>query len=102
LGTGLKRRGAASVRSAVAASPLVAFVLACPAQRYQRPPLPAPRYEVAPVAPWDAGGSEPGVLDPEPGLSATPDGGRSTTELGSNVLREHANPREAQEGLSEK
>lgn len=29
--------------------------VACSAERYARPDGPAPRYEVAPVAPWDAG-----------------------------------------------
>ena len=30
-------------------------VIACSAERYARPGGPAPRYEAAPVAPWDAG-----------------------------------------------
>jgi hypothetical protein len=29
--------------------------IACSAERYARPSGPAPRYEAAPVAPWDAG-----------------------------------------------
>jgi hypothetical protein len=55
------------------------FLLACPAERYQRPPLPAPRYEVAPVSFWDAGASDPSVLDPELGPASPNDGGPSET-----------------------
>jgi hypothetical protein len=35
--------------------------IACSAERYARPSGPAPRYEAAPVAPWDAGA--PGAGD---------------------------------------
>jgi hypothetical protein len=63
----LRPRGHSAALSAVIACPIAVFVLACPAERYHRPPLPAPQYEVAPVAPWDAGAPAPNVLDPEPG-----------------------------------
>ena len=38
-------------------------LLACPSERYARPPGPAPRYESAPLAPWTNG------TTPEPGAS---------------------------------
>jgi hypothetical protein len=34
---------------------MLMIVVACSAERYARPSGPAPRYEAAPVAPWDAG-----------------------------------------------
>lgn len=34
---------------------MLILVVACSAERYARPGGPAPRYEAAPVAPWDAG-----------------------------------------------
>lgn len=92
-------------------------LLACPAERYQRPPLPAPRYEVAPVSPWDAGVSDPSALDPELEPALLPDGGPSKNpELGiversviersviepSVVERGHTKPRAAGEGSPEK
>jgi hypothetical protein len=84
---------------------LGASVVACPAERYQRPALPAPRYEVAPVAPWDAGAprledplggnisppeqqleTSPAISSPESKAAAaaqSPDGGRTAgPELG--------------------
>jgi hypothetical protein len=80
------------------------LLLACPAERYQ----------VAPVSPWDAGASDPSVLDPELEPTPLPDGGPSKTpELGSIVERSilversvvergHPNPRKAGEGSPEK
>ena len=71
-------------------------VLACPADRYQRPQLPPPRYEIAPLAPWDAG--PPGLdsleqeADPSPDRapqllspSASADGGTAAEPHVGNV-----------------
>lgn len=57
------------VAARVALATLVLY--ACPAERYSRPPGPAPRYESAPLPPWqgeatpNAGEAERGALDSE-------------------------------------
>ena len=51
---------------------MLVTVIACSAERYARPSGPAPRYEAAPVAPWDAGASPGDPLDTQLGsLGAT-------------------------------
>lgn len=49
--------------------------VACSAERYARPDGPAPRYEAAPLAPWDAGAAAAGDS------LATPFGGAEATGL---------------------
>jgi hypothetical protein len=56
--------------------------LGCSAERYARPSGPAPRYELAPLAPWDAGAApteDPlaAALSDEPERPAPADAGSS-------------------------
>lgn len=60
-------------------------LLACPSERYTRPPGPAPRYETAPLAPWaneatpEPGASEDEVLEREIERALAGDAGPAPT-----------------------
>jgi hypothetical protein len=48
----------AAARAALVGTPIVVGALGCSGERYARPSGPAPRYETAPVASWDAGSAQ--------------------------------------------
>ena len=58
---------------AIGATLVLVPVIACSAERYARPGGPAPRYEAAPVAAWDAGAPTSGdsLATPSDNLDAT-------------------------------
>lgn len=60
-------------------------VIACSAERYARPSGPAPRYEAAPVASWDAGapGSGDSLATPFDALEANSPAGDAGSHQGA-------------------